>query len=73
MVKAVIQFYEKDGDARLFDENITMGISLTIAHPIRKLKRRDVSRVLRQFGYDRYSQWIKADWGYEAKFSRRTR
>jgi hypothetical protein len=66
---ADVQFYESDNEARLWDRGVV--ITLTAKHP-KKLTRRSVRSVLRRFGYV-LNNWTEADWGCEAKATRRLR
>jgi len=64
---ALVQQYNDDGDARLFEES---GLVITIARADRKLTRKDVAPALRMFGYKQGTKWVKLDWGWEARFYR---
>lgn len=60
---AILQFYEKDNHARLFD--VSRKVMIDISHPVRLGKVR-INNILKKFCIKR-SAWEKTDWGWQCK------
>jgi len=64
-----VHYYETIGEGVLFDDNFTINIS----HPKRKLHRKEITKILGQFGYQSRRKWFKTEMGWETKFSLKLR
>jgi hypothetical protein len=66
---ATVQFYTDDSEARLFDKELT----ITLNHPTRDLTLSDATKAFRSFGFKIESKWYQREWGWEAKFSSKSK
>lgn len=56
----ILQFYENDNHARLFD--VSRGVTIDISHPVRLGKTR-INNILKKFCIKR-ADWKKTEWGW---------
>jgi hypothetical protein len=66
---AIVQFYNDDCEARLFEGDFT----ITLSNTIQKLPRKEVTAIFRKCGFKLKSKWTYYGWGWEAKFSRKSK
>lgn len=65
---AIVRYYFDDHTVRLFEGET---FRITLSNPKGILIRPEATKILRECGFRLKSKWIKTDWGWEARFSRK--
>ena len=66
-----VQIYDSSKDARVFDGHLCLTLSETGYKQNLGFCKGSVTRILKRFGYLRQKKWLRTEWGWQAKFTRR--